>query len=141
MTTSYERSYCETPCSRCPFRRDADVSSKTREDIAGLLAQPSVPCERMLYKECAGHMHMRWHQNVYVRIMRRLQPGFAIKGRELVFSDDASLLAHYPPAKIFSVKTDLQSLKKVSNEEDEAIYGNSRLKMFTKTNRVKREPV
>ena len=98
-------------------------------------SQVSMGCRREQNAECAGHMLMNGSKNFYVRILQRIEPDYALSGRELIFKDEKSLLAHYPKQESLNIhvaKTSVSDSEKMSDEEKTAIKVNASMKLFMK---------
>lgn len=133
MTDLYVRSHCQVPCEVCPFRKDADKASHTKQSISSLLGRPSLGCKRNAFHEGAGHMQMR-PDNFYVRVMRRLEPGFKIPVSDKVFSSRKALVDYYPAEVMKSYLIDLKD----DDKNRDAIIGNKRMPLFYNTKNYER---
>lgn len=134
MTDLYVRSHCEAPCEVCPFRKDADKAAHTKHSITSLLDRSSLGCKRNAIHECAGHMQMRPLDNFYVRVMRRLEPGFKIPVSDKVFGSHEELVAYYPAEVMKSYLIDLKD----DGKNRDAIIENKRMTLFYNTKNYER---
>lgn len=134
MSDLYVRSHCKAPCEVCPFRNDADKAAHTKHSITLLLEKPSLGCKRNSVHECAGHMQMRPLDNFYVRVMRRLEPGFKVPVSDKVFSSRKELVAYYPTEVMKSYLNDLKD----DGKNRDAIIGNTRMTLFYNTKNYER---
>lgn len=141
MRNNQKRTHCSEPCPSCPYRTDADKKAYTREEIAFENSQVSMGCRREQNAECAGHMLMNGNKNFYVRILQRIEPDYELSGRELIFKDAKSLLAHYPKQESHNIhvaKTSVTDSEKMSNEERTAIKVNASMKLFMRPDIAKK---
>ena len=134
MSDLYVRSHCKAPCEVCPFRKDADKAAHTKQSISSLLDKPSLGCKQNAVHECAGHMQMRPLDNFYVRVMRRLEPGFKVPVSDKVFSSRKELVAYYPTEVMKSYLNDLKD----DGKNRDAIIGNTRMTLFYNTKNYER---
>ena len=134
MSDLYVRSHCKVPCEVCPFRKDADKAAHTKHSITSLLDRSSLGCKRNAIHECAGHMQMRPLDNFYVRVMRRLEPGFKIPVSDKVFDSREELVAYYPAEVMKSCLIDLKD----DGKNRDAIIENKRMTLFYNTKNYER---
>ncbi len=79
-------------------------------------------------------MQMRPLDNFYVRVMRRLEPGFKIPVSDKVFDSREELVAYYPAEVMKSYLIDLKD----DGKNRDAIIENKRMTLFYNTKNYER---
>jgi len=86
--------HMKKPCKDCPFRKDCLQGWLGSGRIAGILAADTFVCHKKTDHQCAGHMLLTKH-NAFVRLANTLSIKLNLKGRELVFDDEAACIEHH----------------------------------------------
>ena len=87
--------HLKKPCAQCPFRQDTHKGWLGAERMREILSARSFVCHKDTTQQCAGHMLIKGEKNDFVMLAKRLHINLSLKGRELVFSDEPSCIAHH----------------------------------------------
>lgn len=63
--------------------------------MEGILQAGSFVCHKDTSLQCAGHMLMKGDSNDFVRLADRLGMDTGIKGKDLIFPDEAACISHH----------------------------------------------
>lgn len=89
------RNHCEHPCQNCPFLKRSSKHLLNDNEARKVNALPSFACKNHYRSECAGHMLMHRHKNIYMNISRRLGFTIILTGQDQIFSSVEDMYNHY----------------------------------------------
>ena len=93
--------YMNSPCAKCPFRKDSMEGWLGGDRMAEILAQTSFVCHKttnkMLYdrRQCAGHMIIKGEENAFVAAAKDHRVKLDLRGQSLIFESEKECIEHH----------------------------------------------